>query len=288
MKFLTQPNAHTREFLSFCNQGDMDCVVKFFQKPTLIDHLKNYFLKKPNYYSYQIEHDYCCWFGLEVAARNNNLELMEFIIKSGHFQYYLSPEWTKAINFTYNLFEPLPIIKLVTDNLVRDKNYFIHIAKNMDYKGPIFQYKEIKPMFIDDPLLATIENFNLELFNYLLDKTHIRGSIVLEDYLIKFLRTLDCNNKETFNSIPNINKVIEDKLEYSILEVVFAKNDYAKDFLLANYKITDDIFSNLQKYKYSESEKEYLNHFLQEFKYLELEKNLILKEKKTDKKRIKI
>ncbi len=288
MKFLTQPNAHTREFLSFCNQAEMDIVAKFFKKPTITDKIKNYLLKKPDYYSYQIEHDYCCWFGLEVAARNNNLELMDFIVKSGHFQYYLSSEWTKAINFTYNLFEPYPIIKLVTDNLVRDKNYFIHIAKNMDYKGPIFQYKEIKPMFIDDPLLATIENFNLELFNYLLKNTHIKESIVLEDYLIKFLRKLDDKNRNIFDSIPNIKNVIGEKLEYSILEVVFAKNDYAKDFILKNYTISEAIFSNLQKYKYSEKEKEYLNEFLQEFKYLDMSQKLDSKEKKTDKKRIKI
>ncbi len=288
MKFLTQPNAHTREFLSFCNQAEMEIVAKFFKKPTLTDKIKNYLFKKPDYYSYQIEHDYCCWFGLEVAARNNNLELMDFIVKSGHFQYYLSSEWTKAINFTYNLFEPYPIIKLVTDNLVRDKNYFIHIAKNMDYKGPIFQYKEIKPMFIDDPLLATIENFNLELFSYLLKNTHIKESIVIEDYLIKFLRKLDDKNRNIFDSIPNIQNVIGEKLEYSILEVVFAKNDYAKDFILKNYTISEAIFSNLQKYKYSEKEKEYLNEFLQEFKYLDMSQKLDSKEKKTDKKRIKI
>lgn len=288
MKFLTQPNAHTREFLTFCNQGEMDCVVKFFKKPTLIDHLKNYFLKHPNYYSYQIEHDYCCWFGLEVAARNNNLELMKFIIESGEFQYYLSPEWTKAINFTYNLFEPYPIIKLVSDNLVRDKNYFIHIAKNMDYKGPIFQYKEIKPMFIDDPLLATIENFNLDLFNYLLENTHIKQSIVLDDYLIKFLRNLNAENQTIFNTIPNIKNIVQNKLEYSILEVVFAKNDYAKDFILANYKISEQICSNLLQYKYSESEREYLNSFLQEFKYLDMAKKLDSKESKTQKKKLKI
>lgn len=288
MKFLVQPNAHTREFLSFCNQGDMASILKFFKKPTIIDKIKNFLLKTPNYYSYYIEHDCCCWFGLEIASRNNNFEIIKFIVEGGHFDHYLSSEWTKAINFTYNLFEPLPIIKLITDNLVRDKNYFIHIAKNSDYKGPIFQYKEIKPMFIDDPLLATIENFNLELFNYLLEKTYIHESIDIENYLIKFLRHLNSDNQQKFEFIPNINGAIQSKLEYSILEVVFSKNIYAKNFLLSKFNITDDILNNLQKYKYSESEKFFLDSFIKEIKCLELSKKLDSKESKIERKKLKI
>ncbi len=288
MKSLTIPNSQTRAFIELCGQGDINALSLFFKKDTFWERIKHLFIKNKNIYAnYEIEQDYAAWFGLGIAAKNNNFELIDYLINHNELSYYLTKEATNLLSFTYKTFEPIPKLQMNIENIVRNKNYCVHICLNEKDPGTPFQYKEIKPIYIDIPLLKAIENSNYEMFFYILEKIHIKDFIDLDNYIIKFLKTLNSRNKERFLQIENIHQILESRITFALLEIIEAQNIFAANFLIEKLKLPLFIFDSLETKLFNQKQLDFYNELKIIASYKLLDKDLN-KKTQSNKKILKI
>lgn len=282
------PNTHTREFIKFCQDGKIETLQEFFVKRNwFTKYLFNLFSKK-DYSSYQLELEYCAWFGLGMAAKSNDMDTVKYILNQPMLKKYFEYKNITSIYSVYGLFEPAPMLELIKTNNLKSKKYFVHICKNNDPQGPIFHYKEVKPIFVDEPILQAISNNNLDIFFEILNNTELAQVINIEKYIIKFLGLANEQSILSFKHIQDIDRIVNSNLHYALLETVDYCNKLASEYLIDEILTPASVMEEFQDYRLTDKQTRFLTEMNQQIRYRDMDIMLTKYPHKKDKKFIKI
>lgn len=278
MNSLVQPNIHTREFIQFCEQEKIESLPLFFQKPSKIEQIKNKLnLKIKNKYAfYSLDYEYCFWFGLTAAVKKNNNKIIELLLNEPKLKPFYTKEALEAFFHGYKLYAELPKIEMRNQNITRNKDYFVQVCISKT-EQQTFQYKEIRPIFIDIPLYTCIKNGNIKLFFSLIEKIPFYNFINLDYYKSKFLAYLKKENVEEFLGILNIKEKINLNLNYLLLDIIQNQNEFAIDFLIEHQYELENLLSSLNTKHFNQDEIAFHKASLKKVQYIDLDKKLSTK-----------
>ncbi len=278
MNSLVQPNLHTREFIQFCEQEKIELLPLFFKKPKALDYIKNKLNIKPKnkYCFYDLDYEYCFWFGINEAVKKNNTKIIDFLLNEPKLKSFYSKEALEAFSHGYKLYANLPKIEMRNQNIIRTKDYFVQVCMSKS-EQQTFQYKEIRPIFIDVPLYSCLKAQNIKLFFYLLEKIPFYNFIDLDYYKAKFLAHLKRENVEEFLGILNIKEKINNNLIHLLLDIIHKQNEFAIDFLLEQKYELENSLTSLVTKNFTQDELHFYNCSLKKTQYVDLDKKLSTK-----------